>query len=371
MPLLGVKCVLGHVPMDQHRTCMITQPGPPCGIEPTILEMITGTNKEREESGVVFSPSSLSACHRQTVLMRGHDYFIDVKAAYKTIRGSIIHQGLGSEPPYPGVLGVVRELRMQAPISTKNGERIFHGKPDLVVLNSLETSAEVVTYEDHGMKRIAVTMEPTVKLHVKLVDYKTKSAVGHDLVSPDREHVYQINEYAWLVQQFLPGYLNACTGHGDPGACVAPNEHLFFSPSVTTWPRIDEVVVDELSITYMDMSRTRTFTSKGFLYDKGKMLSDKINGRWVRRRPVEYEELELEPIHHFKSKTIESVIRKGIEEKEEAETLLAGPLVGEEAEIKCPNCSVRQICYDLGRQEGYSMEDQAKYVVVGDEVNEE
>ena len=352
--LKGVKCVLGYVSLDDHRKCMLNNAGPPCGISPTILEMIVRPNQERIASGVVFSPSSIASCHRQRILTRDNDWHVDVRQGYKMTRGTIIHKGLSQEPPPPSTLGVVRELRMKAPINTRYGSQVFHGQADEVVLLRIDRVGMGHAYAEPDQ----LTWKHV--LHVKITDYKTRSEVGHDLVEPDKRHVHQVNEYAWLLKKFLPDYLNNCTGHGDPGGCVEPTEHLFLTTPVM--PRIDEVVVSELSITYMDMKRPRTFTSRGFLYDQGKQLGDRVNGRWVRRNPIEHEELELEPIPQFKNAFTESLIRKGIEEQIEADELLAPPLVGDDARYMCQNCAVRQICYDTGLKEGYTMEDQKPFV---------
>jgi hypothetical protein len=332
MPLKGVHCVRGNLTMDEHVTCMTEEAGPPCGIEPSILQLITRPNTERVQDRVIFSPSTLSACHRQSALARDTDWYMDVSAGYKMVRGSIIHEGMGHEPPYPGVLGVLREQRMRAPVQTKYGEKYFAGKPDLVVIKHIDAQFRV---------------------HVKIVDYKTKGEITHDFVRADDQYVYQINEYAWLVTHYLPGYLNG----GNPFDWAG---HLFLAEDPL--PHIDGVVVDELSIQYMDMKTTRTFTSLDILKARGKMLGDKINGRWVRRNPVEYAELELEPLHHFSLKYIEGHIRKGIENQIEAETLLAPPVEGDRAKLICRSCAVRDACYLLGRQEGYRMDDQKAFV---------
>lgn len=354
MALVGVKCVLGHVKLDDHRRCMVEQPGPPCGIEPSILEMIVRPNMEREESGVIYSPSSIQSCHRRDALASDHDYYIDVRASYKQVRGTIVHQGMSQELAYPGVLGVVRELRMGSPINTRYGERTFHGKPDLVVLERVQQT-QVVEYDENENPYNSFWKNI---LYVKIVDYKTTSEVRHDLVAPDRRHVYQINEYAWLVQRFLPGWLNnRLVPFEDDAFGTIDHSNLQLSKGVTI-PHIDEVVVDELSIIYMDMKKLRTFTSRGFLTDQGKMLSDYVNGHWIRRNPPEYEELELEPVHQFRPSYTESLIRKGIEEQIEAETLLAPPLEGDDARLMCGSCPVKQACIELGLREGYSMKDQ-------------
>lgn len=326
--LKGVKCILGTVSMEEHMKCMVDQPGPPCGIEPSVLQMITRPAFERAQEEVKFSPSSLSSCHRQEALKTGQDWYVDVKAAYKTVRGTIVHQGMGEEPAYPGILGVVREKRMAAPINTMYGQQVFKGKPDMVAL---------LYMEDHT-------------LHIKVVDYKTKTEVSHDLVRADDRYVYQVNEYGWLASQFLPDWLNAGAG-----------PELRLNDGIVL-PTIEGVVVDEVSIMYMDMAKTRTFTSSGYLSDRGKMLGDKINGKWRRRVPPEWDSLELEPIPLFDPSYTESLIVNGIENQIKASIELAEPVHGEDAKLMCRNCPVRQSCYHIGKRQGYDMSDQQPYV---------
>ena len=343
MPMRGVKCIRGHISLDEHERCMVQESGPPCLVPPTILQIIIPQKNEREEAGIVFSPSTLSACHRQSALSVDHDYWIDIRQAYKMARGTIFHRGLSQEPPPAGTLGVVRELLMSATIDTKYGEKVLHGTADEVVLLGME---EYVLVDGHDPVKH--------RLHVKITDFKTRTEVGHDLVSADRRHVVQINEYAWLVRRFLPGWLKKMQT-----AFPELVQHLFMDVAGNDFivlPDIDEVIVDELSITYLDMSRPRTFTSKGFLYDQGKMLGDRIGGHWVRRKPPEHEELELEPVHQMQDGYVEGIIRKGIERQIEARTLLAPPLAEEEdVRLMCRSCPVRPACIDTGKREGYNM----------------
>ncbi len=334
MSVRGVKCIRGFIDMSEHLRCQ-REETPPCLIPPTILRMIVEPNAEREALNIEFSPSSLSSCHRRSVLSKDNDYFVDVAATYKMVRGSIFHQGLEQEPPPPGTLGVVRELRMSAPIKVNGKDEIFWGKADEVTLLAV----------DGGV------------LHVAVTDYKTKAEVGHDLIEADREHTVQINQYSWLVQKFLPGWLYS-RGSAMPGTYGDNGEMQL----TTGLPRIDEVVVDELKISYMDMSRVRTFTSRGFSYDRGKQLGDRDeNGRWVKRYPIEYEELELSPLHQFQPHYVEELIRNGIASQIEAETLLAPPLHGDAARLQCGSCAVRDACIDIGRQEGRDMSEQLVY----------
>src|SRR5258708_349942 len=350
MPVKGVRCVLGYVLMEDHHKCMVERPGPPCLIPATILQRITRHDGEREELGIEFSPSSLSNCHRKTVLSRDHDVFINVRDMYKPERGSIYHSFAVHDPPWPGILGTIRELRMSAPISTKYGEQKFWGKADLIVLRQMDGGT----------------------LHIAIEDLKTKGEVGHERVEADHEHVRQINEYAWIVQKFLPSWLNKRYGvtHDCQSQVTFTMEeaesylHMNLNDNVEL-PHIDEVIVDELTIVYADMSRTRIFTSRGFLYDSGKMLGEKgEDGRWHRFDPPQHEELELAPIHMFATSFTESIIRKGIESRIEAKTLLAPPLTGDAARLQCRSCPVRGACIDIGLKEGRDMSEQEVYGAV-------
>src|SRR5690348_580923 len=149
--LKGVRCVLGNVSMEDHLECQRHRLGPPCGIAPTILAGMLRPKSDRE--GVVYSPSSIQSCQRQYALKQGHDWYLDVNAAYNMFRGDLIHGGLKQEPAPPGSLGVVRELRMHAPVMTKHGSRSFSGQADEITLLSV----------DNGI------------LHVRLVDWKSKN----------------------------------------------------------------------------------------------------------------------------------------------------------------------------------------------------
>lgn len=352
MTMLGVRCIRGPISMQEHERCMLEETGPPCGYSPTLLQLITRPKTERE--GIKFSPSSLGNCHRRTVLGKNHDWYLDVKQAYKMVRGTIIHEGLSREPAPPGTLGVVRELQMSTPVSVDGEEHTFHGTFDELTL--LYARQELINTGLGNTVEHSNLQMGTV-LHVKLVDYKSRLDIPHSLVEPDREHVYQINSYAYLVQKFLPDWLNGCNGYEDDGGGNCG--HLYLN--VTDMPYIDEVIVDELSITYLSMKDVRTFTSKGFGYAEGKQLGDYTDGKWHRRYPIEYEQLELAPIPHFSNAFIESKIKKGIKEQLESEVILAPPLVGERADLMCRSCPVLAKCVEVGRAENHDMSIQERF----------
>ena len=347
--LKGVRCVRGTaIPMEEHLRCQREEIGPPCGIPQTVLNMILAPDTEREKEGVVYSYSSINGCHRRTVLSSKHDYFINIAAEYKRTRGSIFHNGISQEPAPPGTLGVVRELRMLAPINTKFGTVDFKGKPDEVVLLRVEEYVQV-----DG------TLPVKHRLHVKITDIKTTSEIGHDLIAAGKTHVEQVNAYAWLVKRFLPAWISkqAALWAGGWEVEGMDLEHLYLNRGVVL-PQIDEVVVDELSIVYIAMDKPRTFTSLGFLEARGKMKGEMRDGHWRRDVPNAWETLELEPVHEFGTKFTESLIRKGIESQIEAETMLAPPLTGDKARLMCGSCPVKQQCCEIGAAEGRDMTEQ-------------
>ena len=182
---------------------------------------------------------------------------------------------------YPGVLTTLREQRFKTTIETSYGPQVFSGKCDLVIVKSLE--------EDDA-------------LHVNIVDYKTKSKIGHDLLRAEDDHIAQINMYAWLVTQDL-------------------GEHLGY-------PEL--LVVDGVEIEYFAMEKSRRFTSAGPLYAKGKRITG--------TKPWEYETLELAPIPLYSLDLVELAIRKHIEER--LQPTLA-PILPEEESWKCDRCPVR------------------------------
>jgi hypothetical protein len=330
MAMIGVRCVRGLISMDEHERCMREETGPPCSISPTVLQLMTRHDSERD--GVVYSPSSLGNCHRRTVLSRRHSWFLDVQKTWAMTKGTIFHEGLAHEPPPAGSLGVVRELRMSAPIKMGDGTvEDFKGKPDEIVLLSLDTY-EAWNEKDDGMREIT---DRQTTLHVKLTDFKTKASLTPSFNEPYRENVYQINSYAYLIEQFLPDWLNS------EGTC---DEHLFMADGVDL-PRIDKVIVDELSLVYMSMDTVRTFSSKGFLYAEGK------SGQ----------QIELSPIQHFDRAFAVQKIREGIKRQQEGEVMLAPPLEADRSYIMCGSCAVRKQCIETGLEEGYNMHNQQRY----------
>lgn len=333
MSLIGVACVRGHVPLAVHNECKL-DPLHPCSLPPDVLDLMTSGPVERERNEVVYSPSTLMGCTRQSILTGKYDWYINVEgSAWKQTRGHMVHALMEEQPAWVGVLGVVREQRMSAPIETRYGEQQFKGKPDVVVLKSIEERTILTGTEEAGGKLYRT-------LHISITDYKSVGEVGHR-DKADRKHQMQVNQYAWLAQQFLPYFLQD----------IPLPESVHMNPDVDLElfaVGFDEVVVDELEIFYADFNKTRRFTSAGVLSARGKRLPDHRT----------YEELELQPVYQMKPKSVERWVRKHIEMEIEAREKMPAPLsyldrpfTGES--FICYMCPVREKCVEIGQQQGY------------------
>jgi CRISPR/Cas system-associated exonuclease Cas4 (RecB family) len=282
---VGVSCVRGLIPHDECRRCA-QDPLHPCQYGPDVLEMMRydPTDPDREPGSRAFTPTRILACPRQAVLQEDSDYYIDVDHAYPMTRGNMVH-ALMESARYPGVMATIREQRFKTMIDTKYGPQKFSGKCDLVIVKDL----------DDGV------------YHVNIVDYKTTSRIGHDLIRAYDDHIAQVNMYAWLVTRELPAMLE-------------------FTP----------VVVDTVEIEYYAMEKARRFTSAGTLYARGKRIP--------KTHPWEYETLELMPIPLYPMETNEAAIRRRIERRLEPGL---PPILPEEDRWKCDRCPVHDLCYSL------------------------
>lgn len=351
--LIGVQCPRGYVGLEEHYICM-TKPDHPCPYTPDVLNAMTEPNLER--SGIKYSPSSMLGCLRQKVLSRDHDWFMNVDNAWTMQRGHMAHAYAEQLKPWRGVIGVIREQRFRSSIDTKYGEQFFHGKMDAIILNSIETVQDTTTADmGMGIARTIPVGPPRTILHVSIIDYKSKADIGHGPDTPEynprllpgqaaaqRDHQQQVNLYAWLVRNELPGWLNNQQYVGD--GTLQLNEYYSVQ-----FPHIDEVVIDELIIEYMDFHKARRFTSAGSLKAKGKRMPDRKH----------YEELELLPIFMSSHDYLTRWIRRRIEREIEADTQLPPPLTGDDAAKFCGRCPVRDACYNIAVQEGYDASDQA------------
>ena len=296
----GVKCVRGLIPHQECRRCA-NDPLHPCALTPQLLETLREQNQELRPDE--FTPTRLIDCPRKAQLQLSQDWYVDVDRAWPAMRGTIMHARLETLPKGPGMLGEVREIRLQTTVQTKYGPQIVKGKSDLIVIMDVEDS-EV---------GIQVVDEVAGVMRIKVVDYKSKGEVGHDLTVADTRHMTQINIYGWLASRALPVALGR--------------------------PEL-RVEVAELEIFYAGANKPRRFTSAGPL---------KADGKFIDRRAGTHEELILEPIPIRPLDKIEAWIVKRVETVIEAREFLPPPLEGKEAEI-CQWCPVRQACEELARE---------------------
>ena len=287
---IGVSCVRGQILHADCRKCSLN-PLHPCQYGPDVLEQMRTDylNPGREPSSRAFTPSRLLSCIRQAQLQEDTDYFIDIDHSYPLMRGNMVH-ALMEASRYPGVLGTIRERRFRTMVETSQGEKLFSGKSDVVIVKQLD---------DTGV------------YHVNIVDYKTKSKIGHDMVRAEDDHIAQINMYAWLVTRELPKSL------GGP------------------------VVVDTVEIEYFAMEKSRRFTSAGPLYAKGKRITG--------TKPWQYETLELAPLPLYPLDLVEQAIKNRIEQRLRPEL---APILPDEERWKCDRCPVRELCYSLPAEGG-------------------
>jgi hypothetical protein len=288
---VGFRCIRGDILHDACRGCSLGEH--PCGYTADILEAMRHSSRD-EPDPHAFSPSRLLGCFRQPVLME-EPYFEDVDLAWTMMRGNLIHGSL-EQMPWP-MRKAIREERMEVMIDTSFGPQRFTAKPDVFVIEDLDLTNRVI--------------------HIRVVDYKTRE-FGHELVEADRNHQLQVNMYAWLGKQCL---VNSLVGYvnGDD------------------WT----VEVDELEIIYLNLQKTRRFTSKGWLEARGKR--HKVDGKW------EYDRLDLAPIRMFPMEQVETFIRGRIERKIRARQTLPPPLEGEAAKW-CFRCPVYAQCMSLANE---------------------
>jgi CRISPR/Cas system-associated exonuclease Cas4 (RecB family) len=252
---------------------------------------------DREPGVESFTPSRLLGCPRQTVLMGQADHYIDIDQAWPMVRGNMIH-ALMEKASYPHAVATVREKRFATTVMTKYGPQPFTGKADLIVVKSVESVNGVPT------------------LHCKVVDYKSKNEIKHDLTSALLDHQLQVNMYAWLSQK-----------------CLLDTVDLGFPPEAV-------VVVDELEIVYCSMQKVRRFTSAGQLQSPGKMIT---------RNPRTNEMLTLEPITLWPPDKTERFIAAKIEERIDAKEVLP-PILEGDAAWRCNYCPIKDYCYGLGNK---------------------
>ncbi|MDE2104828.1 MAG: PD-(D/E)XK nuclease family protein [Patescibacteria group bacterium] len=253
----------------------------------------------RHNDPTVFSATGLLGCYRQAVLKQDHPYYVDVEGMWPAMQGTAIHAGhAAKQAPYPGALQTYRELELSVWVDTKYGRQKFVSQPDLIVVQSVEDA-----------RSIASDMYTSI-YHLKIVDYKNTGEVKHDLTAARKDHVRQINMYAWLARRVMPQLL------------------------------IGDVVVDELEINYGDLRKPRRFTSAGPLVTRGKLIS---------RSPRVYEELYLEPVTIFPDEVVDAWITSAIERKIESREKLA-PVLPEDEQWRCFYCPLKEVCDELAME---------------------
>lgn len=284
MPQVGLHCIKGDVPHQDCRACALCSLHP-CMLTPDLLERL----RETRGRGVVFSPTRLLGCHRRQVLERSVDYYSDVEDSYPLLRGNLIHQAMESTR-YPGVEAVIREQQLWTTVQTCFGPQRFESTPDLIVVQRVESGVA----------------------HLKIVDYKSKNEIGHDLVAPLPDHVAQLNMYAWLVTRALPAVLG-----------------------------LDGVVVDEVELMYIGSNKPRRFTSAGPLQTRGKLLT---------RKPRTYATLTLAAVPLWPVLRTERGIVRHIERMlTPSETL--PPVLPEDKQWVCNYCPVAATCWATDKKE--------------------
>lgn len=297
---VGVSCDRSKAegkPYMSRKECdtCVQQPNHPCPFHGKQLLHMWG-DTDNEPSGKAFSPTRILGCDRRKYFYahaETHEQILDPYFAYPMQRGHFVHGYYERLPKAPGVLREYTEIRFQHTVDTKYGPQLFQGKPDLI---------EVLSDADDIMT-------------VKVTDWKSTKTIGHDFLEVKPDHGHQVNMYAWLLFKELPIYLNR--------------------PNLI-------VVVDTLEVVYVDMGKTRRFTSQCSLVDRGKLLTP--------RREKNHEPIHLEQMNLGNMARLEKWIVAHIESTMEAQTVMAPPLEGDDAKI-CDYCSFKVICAELAQKE--------------------
>jgi hypothetical protein len=272
----------------------VQHPDHPCPFHGKLLRAMWGDD-DREPNGLAFSPTRLLGCPRAKYLERhSYDQILDPYKKWNAVRGNMSHSFLEQLPPAPGTCFEISEVRFETIINTKYGPQKLVGKPDLI---------EVLG--DDGDKMV-----------VKITDWKSTKEIRHDFLQAKEAHQKQVNMYALILYDALPGYL--------------------FRPGL-------EVIVDELEIVYFDMGRVRRFTSGCSLIDRGKLLTP--------RRAGNHEQLKLMSIKHKAIEDMRKYVALLIEDAIDASERLYPPLQGDEAKL-CSYCPFYRACWNLFEEKG-------------------
>jgi hypothetical protein len=262
---------------------------------PDMLELIREENSE-EPNANSFTPSRLlSICDRQRVLQQGSDHFVDIEYAWAALRGSAFHALIQQSGRYPGLLGSVREVRLETEVPLdSNSDRGRSARVTAAAFIPPRTPAHFTGKSDF----IGLLRQEDDTIYAQILDYKTTGYLAAGFTDPmadayTAKHVLQINMYKWLVERALP----------------------------TALRRDVRVVVEDMELVYFDMKREVRFTSCG----------SRIEGRRT------YAALPV-------IDDIEDRIKTLIRQKQRALTVLPPVLDDYPNHWACQRCSVRQYC---------------------------
>lgn len=282
---LGVSCSRGNILHDDCRACALN-PLHPCGLTGDLLELMRGENSWEPDANQYTPSRLLNVCERQRVLQSKNGYYIDIDSLWPTIHGRAIHALLERSRYYPGLMDVIREVRLVTTIDkyslAASGEfppATFTGKPDFI-----------------GLLR-----EEDGTVFAKIVDYKSTKYIRADFTDPEMDdytnkHVLQLNMYRYLVERELPTVIGK------------------------------RVVVEELELLYLDPTRTVRFSSAG---------------------NIEYGRKVFKAIPMYPLEQVEQFIIETIEKKRAADITLPDPLPNYPVHWACKRCSVRSLCRQL------------------------
>lgn len=264
----------------------------PCDYTPDVLEMmrIDYEDPDREPGSDAYTPTRIIDCQRKQVLMGDQDWYFNPDHSYPATRGHMVH-ALMEKTRWPGALMTIREHRFETTVMTSQGPKPFSGKSDAVIITRIEDGVA----------------------YCVVVDYKSVGEIGHDLIAAKPQHQWQVNMYAWMVEECLPAYLNL--------------------------PTVKRAVVEELVIEYCSMKKSRLFTSKGWRKTRGKLLD---------RKNWKYATLDLEPIDLYPTSATYRAIQGRIEARLKAEQVLP-PVLEEPEDWVCAFCPVRETCERLAK----------------------
>lgn len=289
---LGMKCSRGYISHEECRRCAVN-PLHPCGLPPDLLEMMRGENSH-EPDALSFTPSRLlGVCDRQTVLMGQADYYIDVDRQWSLLRGHMVHALLERSGRYPGILDVVREIRLSTSLDIPLQEDTH------ATLTSVANTSPSVGFTGKS-DFIGLLRQEGETVYCKIVDYKTKEYIPAGFTDPSQDpggqkNILQINMYKWLVERALPSALR----------------------------RDVKVVVEEVELVYFDMKRVIRFTSAG---------------------DIEYGKKVYKALPLYDSERMEKWIVKKVQQKLRAQTVLPPVLEEYPKYWACQRCPVQELC---------------------------